>query len=144
MKCLSQDNSLVQQGAMESPMEKQSLKSRTKHPHYFLIWSLGYGNQFKRLRWRPLESMLSWCLEMALILTVLLRVCCCLKSPTNGMAKVVHLLVSAKIQLSGVITNVLLQPPRVSASSLKHPLALHRWSGTKRGLEVIFISLFPA
>lgn len=34
------------------------------------------------------------------------------------MAKVVHMLVSAKIQLSGVITNVLLQPPQATAISL--------------------------
>lgn len=40
------------------------------------------------------------------------------KKATNGMAKVVHLLVSAKIQLGGMITNVLLQPPQATAISL--------------------------
>lgn len=38
-----------------------------------------------------------------------------LKNPTNGMA---NLQVSAKIQLSGMITNVLLQPPQAPAISL--------------------------
>lgn len=41
-----------------------------------------------------------------------------LKNPTNGMANIVHLQVSAKIQLSGTITNVLLQPPQAPAISL--------------------------
>lgn len=34
------------------------------------------------------------------------------------MTKIVHLQVSAKIQLSGVIANVLLQPPQATAISL--------------------------
>lgn len=38
-----------------------------------------------------------------------------LQNPTNGMA---NLQVSAKIQLSGMITNVLLQPPQAPAISL--------------------------
>lgn len=40
------------------------------------------------------------------------------KNNSNGMTKIVHLQVSAKIQLSGVITNVLLQPPQATAISL--------------------------